>query len=174
MKKRLVLSSALVLLAVAVVLPQGIKELKGLLTGYEEVPAVSSTGNGEFRARISNDGTEIEYQLSYSDLEGSVTQSHIHLGQTSVNGGIAVFLCTNLGNGPAGTQPCPPAPATITGTIRAADMVNTAAVQGLAAGEFEELLQAIRAGKTYVNVHTTKHGGGEIRTQIDPGKGNHH
>ena len=174
MKKRLILASVTLLVAVAVVIPQGIKELKGLLIGYEEVPAVSSTGNGEFRARISNDGTQIDYELSYSDLEGAVQQAHIHFGQTSVNGGIAVFLCTNLGNGPAGTQPCPAPPATITGTLRASDMVNLAAGQGLAAGEFEELLQAIRAGKTYVNVHTTKHPGGEIRSQIDPGKGDHH
>ena len=81
MKKRLIFASVALVLAVAVVLPQGIKELKALLTGYQEVPAVSTAANGEFRARISNDGTQIDYELSYSDLEGAVQQSHIHLGQ---------------------------------------------------------------------------------------------
>jgi len=168
------------LAAAAIALPQEIKELKGLLIGYQEVPAVSTAANGEFRARISNDETRIDYELSYSDLEGAVQQAHIHLGQKGVNGGITVFLCTNLGNGPAGTQPCPAPPATITGTITAADVspnipaTVAARAQGLETGEFAQLLDAIRAGATYVNIHSTKFPGGEMRTQIDPGLGNHH
>ena len=66
---------------------------------------------------------------------------------------------------PAGVQPCPPAPATITGVIAAADVVGPAA-QGLDPGEFAQLLAAIRAGKTYVNVHSVKFPAGEIRSQI--------
>ena len=99
--------------ASAVALPQGFKIIKELLTGFEEVPVVSTAGDGEFRARISTDESQIQYELSYSDLEGAVQQAHIHLGQAGVNGGITVFLCTNLGNGPAGTQPCPAPPATM-------------------------------------------------------------
>jgi hypothetical protein len=38
--------------------------------------------------------------------------------------------------------------------------------QGIAPGEFAELVRAMRAGVTYANVHTTTHGGGEIRGQI--------
>jgi hypothetical protein len=37
----------------------------------------------------------------------------------------------------------------------------------LTTGEWEELLRAIRAGVTYVNVHTTGRPGGEIRSQIE-------
>lgn len=172
--RRLLFASVILLMSVALVLPQGIKELKTLLIGYEEVPAISTAANGEFRGRISRDESEISYELSYSDLEGDVQQAHIHFGQPGVNGGIVVFLCTNLGNGPAGTQPCPPPPATISGTLTATDMVGLATAQGIAVGEFGELIQAIRAGKTYVNVHSRKHPGGEIRGQVDPGKGNHH
>ena len=76
-----------------------------------------------------------------------------------------MFLCSNLGNGPAGTQPCPAGPATVTGTLTAADVVGPAA-QGIAAGEFEELLRAIRARVTYVNVHSSKFPAGEIRSQL--------
>src|ERR687891_1574380 len=90
---------------------QGFKKISEILTGYEETPsAVSTTGNGTFNARISNDGTQIQWELSYADLEGAIQQAHIHFGQKGVNGGISVFLCTNLGNGPAGTQPCPAPP----------------------------------------------------------------
>ena len=72
----------------------------------------------------------IEWELSYADLEGAVQQAHIHFGQKGVNGRISVFLCTNLGNGPAGTQPCPAPPATISGTIVAADVSNTWRMSG--------------------------------------------
>ena len=92
-------------------LTDGFKNIKELLTGAEEVPYVSTTADGRFEARINREETEIEYTLSYSALEGDVQQAHIHIGQKKVNGGISVFLCSNLGNGPAGTQACPPAPA---------------------------------------------------------------
>ena len=123
---------------------------------------------------------EIAYTLKYSDLEGSVQQAHIHLGQVGVNGGITVFLCSNLGNGPAGTQPCPAPPATISGTITAADVspnipaTQAARNQGLNTGEFDEFLAALRAGVLYVNVHSTTWPGGEIRSQIEHGHGNDH
>ena len=141
------------------------------LSGYEEEDplVLSTTGTGRFRARIDSSDREISYTLSYSALEGNVSQAHIHLGGRHQSGGISVFLCSNLGNGPAGTQACPAAPATITGTIRPADVIgpNSApTVQGIAAGQFDELVAAIRAGVTYVNVHSSLYPGGEIRAQL--------
>jgi len=158
-----------------VVFAQGFKRISEILTGYEETPsAVSTTGNGTFKARISNDNSRIDWELSYTDLEGAVQQSHIHFGQKSVTGPISVFLCTNLGNGPAGTQPCPAPPATISGTIVAADVTNLANERGISAGELDELIAAIRAGATYVNVHSTRWPGGEIRSQINGNSGDEH
>jgi hypothetical protein len=137
------------------------------LTGYEETPlALSTTGSGRFRIQVDEDAQEITYRLSYGSLEGSVTQAHIHFGATRQSGGISVFLCTNLGNGPAGTQACPAAPATVTGTIRPADVLGPT-TQGISAGEFDELVDAIRAGATYANVHTSLYPPGEIRGQLD-------
>jgi hypothetical protein len=95
-----------------------------------------------------------------------VLQAHIHFGQAAASGGISVFLCTNLGNGPVGTQACPAAPATITGTFAAADVIGPVG-QGIEAGAFGELVQAMRAGVTYANVHSSKWPGGEIRAQLD-------
>lgn len=175
-------SAAILVVVTAAVLAfgfaDGFKTIKELLTGSEEVPYVSTTADGVFEARISKDETQITYTLSYSALEGDVQQSHIHVGQPGVNGGISVFLCSNLGNGPVGTQACPPAPATITGVITAADVSpNIAATlaarnQGVGPGELEELMAAIRSGNTYVNVHSTKFPGGEIRSQIHHEHGN--
>ena len=150
----------------SMVLAQGPKQIRETLTGYQEDPlALSTSGGAEFRARIEDNEQSISYELSYQDLEGAVQQAHIHLGRLSASGGIITFLCTNLGNGPAGTQPCPAPPATISGTIRPADVIGPAG-QGIAAGEFAELVRAIRAGVTYVNVHSTKYPGGEIRAQL--------
>jgi len=180
--RRVALSIAVVALVSAstVVWAQGFKKISEVLTGWQEVPSVSTTGNGEFNARISNDESRIDWELTYSDLEGAIQQAHIHIGNVGVNGGITVFLCTNLGNGPAGTQPCPAPPATISGTILAADVspnipaTQAARNQGLNTGEIDELIRAIRAGATYVNVHSTIWPGGEIRSQIDGNSGHQH
>ena len=184
MRRRVFVSLAVltVLLISTLVLAQGgFKKIDEFLTGYEETPAaISTTGSGEFHARISNDGSRIDWELSYADLQGAVQQSHIHFGRPGTPGGITVFLCTNLGNGPAGTQPCPAPPATISGTIVAADVspnipaTAAARAQGLNTGEIDELIQAIRSGSTYVNVHSTTWPGGEIRSQIDGNSGHDH
>jgi hypothetical protein len=141
------------------------------MTGYEEVPALSTSGNGQVDVKVAKDGESLKFELHYRALETTVTQSHIHFGQKAVNGGIVIFFCSNLGNGPAGTPPCPqPAPgesATVTGTRTAADMTGGAAAQGIAAGEFDELVRALRAGVAYANVHSTGRPGGEIRGQFD-------
>src|SRR5687767_15533878 len=180
--RRVALSIAVVALVSAstVVWAQGFKKISEFLTGYNEVPSVSTTATGSFNARISNDESRIDWELSYANLEGAIQQAHIHIGNVGVNGGITVFLCTNLGNGPAGMQPCPAPPATISGTILAADVspnipaTQAARNQGLNTGEFDEFLAALRAGALYVNVHSTTWPGGEIRSQIDHGHGNDH
>jgi hypothetical protein len=180
MKRIAFLASVLLLFVVAVAaFTDGFKRIKQKLTGYEEVPSVSTGASGEFKGRISNAEDQVEWSLSYSELEGSVQQAHIHFGQKGVNGGITVFLCTNLGNGPAGIQPCPASPAMISGVLTSADIspnipaTAAARTQGINTGEFEEFLAAMRAGSLYVNVHSTTWPGGEVRSQIDAHEGNH-
>jgi hypothetical protein len=149
----------------------GSGQVREKLTGYEETPlTVSTPGEGTFRASISQSTDEIAWELSYADLETAVTQAHIHFGATAITGGISVFLCTNLGNGPAGTQMCPAQPAEIQGTITPDDVIGPMG-QGIATGEFDELIDAMRAGATYANVHTVDRPGGEIRAQIEVNRG---
>jgi CHRD domain-containing protein len=144
------------------------RRLKADLKGLNEVPAVSSVARGSFRAVINDDETEIAFQLNYSGLEAPVTQSHIHFGQPFISGGISVWLCGNPPLvPPAGTPGCPdPGDGPeVTGTIMAANVIGPAG-QGIAVGEFAELIRAIRKGDAYANVHSTKFPGGEIRGQI--------
>jgi hypothetical protein len=156
----------------AVAVAGGGDSIREELSGYEEVPAVSTPATGKFRAHVWAGPGEIRYKLRYADLEGEVTQAHIHLGQRHVNGGVSAFLCTNIGGAPpetAGAQPCPPAPAEVSGTLTAADVIGPED-QGIAPGEFDELVRAIEAGVTYVNVHSSKFPGGEIRAQLENGE----
>ena len=56
---------------------------KARLQGFNEVPAVSSTGTGRFQARIVDDSS-IDFELTYEGLEGTVTTAaHVHLGNKS-------------------------------------------------------------------------------------------
>jgi len=128
------------------------------MSGYLEVPSISTTGRGTIQTRINN--STIEYRLTYSGLSVNPFAAHIHFAQPSVNGGIAAFLC-----GGGGKPACPVSPGTISGTIAAGDVLPVAG-QGIAAGEINELIAAMKAGFTYANVHTATHGGGEIRGQI--------
>jgi hypothetical protein len=148
----------------------GLKTLRTALIGFEEVPVVSTVASGSFQARISNDDSSIDFELTYDELEGAVQQAHIHVGQGGVNGGISAWLCSNLASPPTppNTQACPAPPATVTGTITAANVVGPAG-QGVAAEELDELIAAIRAGKAYANVHSSKFPGGEIRGQLPHG-----
>ena len=133
------------------------------LIGFEETPSVSTRGRGSIELRI--EGDSIEFRLRYEGLEGGTpTQAHIHFGQRHFAGGVSVFFC-------GGAKPaCPAAPATVEGTIVPADVLGPT-VQGIAAGQFDELVDAIRAGAAYANVHTPTWPAGEIRGQF-PGRGN--
>ena len=142
----------------------GGKKFSAKLTGYQEAPsAVSTAASGKFTAKL--DGEELSYTLSYSGIEGgTVPFAHIHLGPRAVAGGVIAFLCGG-GDKPA----CPATAGTVTGVIDPADVIGPAA-QGIAPGEFDELVRAMRAGAAYANVHSMPMWpAGEIRGQIKRG-----
>lgn len=169
-------AAAVALALSAAALPAHAETVHARLSGYQEVPTVSSPGSGEFRAKIDKRRQTIEYELSYEDTEGRVFMAHIHAAQPGVNGGIIVWLCGNPADGGtppvAGVPACPVPGGTVTGTITTALITPNAGAQAqlFTAGDFDELVAAIRAGVTYVNVHTTAASGGvpggELRGQI--------
>jgi CHRD domain len=165
----------------------GGRRIREFLNGLKEAPAVvSTTGDGTFKATISKDETEINYELTFSNLEGDVRQAHIHIGLPQNAGGIVLWLCDSDAN----PSPSALTPAcnvndpldlrngVVTGTLTQADVQNQAA-NGIAGptattpGEFAEVVALIRAGKTYANVHTAKFPPGEIRSQIEDGNSGH-
>jgi hypothetical protein len=134
--------------------------LTASLRGLNEVPPINSDGTGTFRAVIHEDGS-ITFTETFKSLSGSPLVSHIHFGQFRVMGGVMIFLCGG-GNQPA----CPAGSSgTFNGTITAANVVGPAG-QGITAGDLASALRAIREDAGYVNIHTPKFLGGEIRGQV--------
>lgn len=134
------------------------------LIGLEETPAIFAAGHAVFTAEISKGDTQIDFTLTYEDLTAPPLVAHVHFGQRNVAGGVSYFLC-----GGGGKPPCPASTSgTVTGTVVAADVVGPA-VQGIVAGDLAAIIQMMRAGFTYANMHTPAHTGGEIRGQLRPG-----
>jgi CHRD domain len=158
------------LAAVGVAVATGGRDIREKLTGYEETPqALSTPANGEFKARLFRFSDKIEFRLSYRGFETDVTQAHIHFGARATSGGISVWLCGNPSatiTPPAGTPTCPLREGTVEGVLEREDVVGPAG-QGIAAGEWEEFIDALRAGVTYANVHSVARGPGEIRAQLN-------
>jgi CHRD domain len=138
-----------------------------ILSGYQETPSESTPGHGTLRVRVVG-GDTIHYTLHYDGFEaaeGSTLFAHIHFGQPGVAGGVAAFLC-----GGGDKPPCTDTQGTFEGDIDAADVVGPNG-QGIAPGEMDELIRALRKGFTYANVHTTLNSAGLIRGQIQRGHG---
>ena len=170
MMKRLTVAVAAFVAVFAVAAPVMAGDSFGArLRGFEEVPAISTGGQGFLFASLNDAGTALTYSLIYFGLQGNVTQSHIHIGQPGVNGGIVLFFCTNLAP-PAGVPVPPPCPNTagqnfVTGTLTAANVITQTA-QGIAAGEFAEVINAMQSLASYANVHSDLYPGGEIRGRV--------
>ena len=152
--------AAVLSLVATFAMPAAAQTVRANLEAFQEVPPIASQGEGSFRGQFR--GNSFDFDASYS-LEGQVSQVHIHFAQEGVNGGIIVFLCTNLGNGPAGTQPC--GPNGVSGTLTAADILAILP-QGVVDGDFEIFEEAVRGGRAYVNVHSDLFPAGELRGQL--------
>lgn len=135
----------------------------------EEVPvpnfnAIERNPQGTTVLRLNNNG-ELTYRLNVANIE-NVTMAHIHLGAPGVAGPVVVWLYPNeaplqpteipgFSNGPLTSG-------TITdGDVNFGGNANFPPVNTVA-----DLLDHVRAGNAYVNVHTTQNGPGEIRGQI--------
>jgi len=158
-------------IAVAVLIPAGLRvtadsgtnNFRASLDGYHETPlSISTNGTGGFQARLNPAGDELTYELQFSGLEGGNTLfAHVHIGQRGTSGGVMFFLC-----GGGGKPACPNTSGTVTGTVNASNIIGPAG-QGVAPGQFQEAIDAMRAGAAYANVHTVVYPSGEIRGQIN-------
>ena len=159
-----VLLSLLVLSTFAARGDGNVHRFHAILVGVNETPAIFAPGHAVFNAVISGDDSSIDFTLTFEDLTGPPAAAHVHFGQRNVAGGVSYFLC-----GGGGKPACPASTSgSISGTVTAADVLGPTA-QGIAAGDLAAIIQMMRAGLTYANMHTAAHPGGEIRGQLRPG-----
>ena len=181
MHRRMLVTSTLIMTALVLTLSGAASaaEFSARFSGFQEIGALGSEtgailseGKASLHLNLDKRSNTITYRLTYSDL-AAVTQAHIHFGKRHVAGGIIVFLCTNLGNGPAGTPACPDSAGTVTGSITAASIIGPAA-QNVTPGNFEGFEDILESHTAYGNIHTAKFPAGEIRGQIHRGDFNGH
>ena len=154
--------SVLVFLAVLAVSPFAVASPNRIFTthliGAEQNPPVQTLGQGEAIFMISKDGQSIHYMVIAANIE-NITQSHIHVGPRGVNGPIVVWLY------PA-SPPAVLIPGRFNGVLAEGEITAANLVGQLAGHPLSDLINAMRAGNTYVNVHTSQNPMGEIRGQI--------
>lgn len=136
--------------------PPAARNLVAPRSGDEEVPEVLTNATGRAVFRLNLSGTALHFQLIVANIE-DVTQAHIHLGPRGVNGPVAVFL---FGLDPDGV--------TTNGILSKEAITDDDVISVGVLGTLADLLEEMRMGNTYVNVHTLAHPGGEIRGQIMP------
>ncbi|MFI0428256.1 CHRD domain-containing protein [Mariniflexile sp. HMF6888] len=126
------------------------------LSGANEVPPNGSKATGQAIVTISKDESTIHYKLITANIE-NVRFSHFHMAPVGVNGGVVVTLYVNPNEQPSGPA---------NGILAEGD-VTAEDITGSLAGDMPGLIDAMRNGLIYVNVHTfPTFGGGEIRGQL--------
>lgn len=159
MKKVLLLAAVLALLLTSVsAFADSPRNFRAHLSGGNEVPPADTLAQGQAIFQLSKDGTELHYKLIAANID-NMLQAHIHLAPEGANGAVVAWLYPS--GPPATLIPGRFSGVLAEGTITAASLVGPLAGQPLSA-----LIDAIQAGNTYVNVHTTQFPPGEIRGQI--------
>jgi hypothetical protein len=132
------------------------------LTIADEVPAPVGAPTSSGTANITMiDTNTIRVQTIVSSID-SVTQAHIHAGSPGVPGPIMVFL-----SGPFGTALVARGANSVTtlnGVLSHVDITRSTAFTGVF--NFDSVRFRVENGTAYVNVHTRKNPGGEIRGQV--------
>lgn len=134
------------------------KNYRTHLSGGDEVPVVVTNAQGQAIFKLSDDGTELYYKLNVANIE-NVLQAHLHLAPAGANGPVVAWLYPSA----------PPAqliPGRTNGTLAQGTITSSNLVGPLAGQSLQDLIDAIDAAGTYVNVHTTAHLGGELRGQL--------
>ncbi len=128
--------------------------------GGEEVPPVDTRAQGQATFKLSKDGDELSYRLIVANIE-DVLMAHIHQASAGVNGPVVAWLY------PAGSAQEPELIPGRTQGVLAEGVITDADLVGPLAGmTLDDLLEEMRSGNTYVNVHTSAHPAGEVRGQI--------
>jgi hypothetical protein len=128
------------------------------LAGSNEVPARDTGASGTCGFVVS--GSRVDFSITTRGLSAPVVGTHIHIGAPGANGPVRVpFIGPNL----AGTNTVTPFAAPDGGILIENSFGPSDVTGGLT---LDDVLNAMRNGNAYCNVHTTNFPGGEIRGPI--------
>jgi aldose sugar dehydrogenase len=135
---------------------EGGDEFGGILTGTEEVPAVTTDASAVARFVLNPDGS-LSYELRATGPIHNATAAHVHLGAYTQNGPVALSLFgQSIGQGfQTGAL-------ISSGTLHDADVMAQPGFKPT----LSNLVARLRQGRAYVNLHTIAHPDGEIRGQV--------
>ncbi len=112
--------------------------MKNQLSGAQEVPAVTTTGTGTVDSTFDKSTNALTWTVTYSGLSGPLTAGHIHgPAAPGANAGVLIPFTGDLASPIKGKA-----------TLTAAQVAD------------------LTAGRMYVNLHTAKNPGGELRAQL--------
>ncbi|MFL5407681.1 MAG: CHRD domain-containing protein [Myxococcales bacterium] len=130
------------------------------MTSANEVGPNANTSPATGTATFTVNATTVDYVITFNNLQGNISAAHIHSGAAGET------------NSPVTPPFALPSPATASGTLNgsftAAQITAGSASSGILAGDLNSLVNAMKTGKAYANVHSTVHTGGEIRGPINP------
>ena len=156
-----VLTAFCTLSGIAIAQPPDAKNFITHLSGDEEVPPVDTSAQGQAIFHYWDTDNDLLYKLIVANIEG-VTVAHIHCGAEGVNGPVVAFLFGPVLGGLDANG------VLAQGALTDADIStlpsSTECVSGVS--DLADLLEKMRSGNAYVNVHTLENPGGEIRGQI--------
>jgi Cu/Zn superoxide dismutase len=126
---------------------------KAKLSPKEETQKPMSKASGKAEFKLSKDGKELTFKLRVKKITNA-NAAHIHMGAKGADGPPLVGLFSGQKTGKfSGTL--------AEGTITANDLLGDYKGKSL-----DDLVNLMRSGGTYVNVHTDANPDGEIRGQI--------
>jgi hypothetical protein len=130
------------------------QQFSAKLSGTSEVPPITSKSSGVATFDLNAAGTQMKYTLNVTDID-HVIAAHIHKGKSTENGPIVVNLFI-------------PAKATgkVSGTLAQSSINSTSLIGPLQGRQMPDLINLIKTGQAYVNVHTTQNPPGEVRGQV--------
>ncbi len=125
------------------------------LSGNAEVPPVETDTTGAFRFRYDDFDSTAAYRLRVRDGV-RITQAHLHCGLEGENGPPIIFLAGFHENG-----------WDVNGNwVDNATVTDDNIFNDVCGATLAEIVEAIRNGNVYVNVHSVANPGGEIRGQV--------
>ncbi|WP_083861940.1 CHRD domain-containing protein [Halogeometricum pallidum] len=128
------------------------RNFRAHLSGENEVHPVETNAQGQANFQLDKAGGELDYKLMVANID-DVVAAHIHCAPVGQNGPVGVTL---FSGGPTSDNGI-----LAEGTITAPDDRNGCGWETLA-----DVVEAVRSGNAYVNVHTSAHPAGEIRGQV--------